>query len=233
MFFDILTLFPEMFDGVFGDSILKRAIDNGLIDVRTVDFRKFSTHKHRKVDDYPYGGDPGMVIKPEPLAAAITEVKESRGDVSPKVIFLTPQGETLNHTLVEELSQEEGLILLCGHYKGIDYRIREKYVDREISLGDFVLSGGELGAMAIVDSVSRLIPGVLGNGDSAGRDSHYDGLLSAPCYTRPEEFEGMRVPDVLLSGHHAKIEEWNRVMSEKLTKSKRPDLWQTYIENRE
>ncbi len=228
MFFEVLTLFPDMFDGLRNESIMGRAIDRNLVTVNTTDIRNFSQNKHNKVDDYPYGGDPGMVIKPEPLSRAIRDAKERLADKNPKVVFVTPHGEQLNHTVVSELAEEESLIILCGHYKGIDYRIREKYVDREISLGDFVLSGGEIAAMAVIDSVSRLIPEVLGNRESAGRDSHFDGLLSAPCYTRPETFEGESVPSVLLSGNHSKIEEWNREMAEKLTKEKRPDLWDKY-----
>ncbi len=229
MLFEVLTLFPEMFDGITGDSILNRAIEGDRVNVNCTDIRKFSEDKHNKVDDYPYGGDPGMVMKPGPLARAINDAKERLGEKKPKVIFMSPHGEQLNHTVVAELAEEESLILLCGHYKGIDYRIREKYVDREISLGDFVLSGGEIAAMAVIDSVSRLVPGVLGNKESAGRDSHFNGLLSAPCYTRPEEFEGMKVPPVLLSGHHANVEKWHQEMSEKLTKEKRPDLWESHI----
>jgi tRNA (guanine37-N1)-methyltransferase len=233
MFFEVLTLFPEMFTGVLGESILKRAVERKLISVNLTDFRRFSNNKHNKVDDSPYGGDPGMVIKPEPLAEAIKDAKQRHSKTNPKVVFLTPHGERLNQTVVNDLAKEDGLILLCGHYKGIDYRIREKYVDLEISLGDFVLSGGEIGAMTIIDSVSRMVPGVLGNKESAGRDSHYNGLLSAPCYTRPEEFEEMCVPPVLLSGNHKKVAEWDKKMSQKITQEKRPDLWQKYLKNKE
>jgi len=232
VFFEVLTLFPEMFGPVCSDSILGRASDGNLVTVNTTDIRTFSENKHRKVDDYPYGGDPGMVMAPGPLARAIEDAKSRLADKNPKVIYLSPHGEPLTHAVVEELAQEESMILLCGHYKGIDYRINERYIDREISLGDFVLSGGEIAAMAVIDSVSRLIPGVLGNRESAGRDSHYDGLLSAPCYTRPEEFDGMRVPAILLSGNHAKIAEWDRQMAEKLTQEKRPDLWKTHLEKK-
>ena len=228
MFFDVLTLFPEMFEGVLNQSILKRAIDKEIISVTTDNIRDYATDKHHTVDDAPYGGDPGMVMKPAPLAAAIVAAKERHSEQQPKVVFMTPQGRPLDHQVVTELSQEEGLILLCGHYKGIDYRIREKYVDYEVSLGDFVLSGGEIAAMAVIDSVSRFVPGVLGNHKSASRDSHYDGLLSAPCYTRPEHFEGMAVPSVLLEGHHAKQVQWDQEMAEKITRERRPDLWKKY-----
>ena len=230
MFFDVLTLFPEMFDGILSQSILKRAIDRELISVTTDNIRDYSTDKHRSVDDAPYGGAPGMVMKPEPLAAAIIAAKKRHGSQSAKVIFMTPQGRPLTHQVVEELSCEDGLILLCGHYKGIDHRIREKYVDDEISLGDFVLSGGEIAAMSIVDAVSRLVPGVLGNKKSAGRDSHFNGLLSAPIYTRPELFEGMAVPSVLLDGNHKHQETWDQEMAEKMTRDRRPDLWNRYCD---
>ena len=232
MFFEVLTLFPDMFSGILSDSILKRAIENGLISVEMTNIRDFSENKHNKVDDTPYGGDPGMVMKPEPLSRAINYSKSKLEGRAPKVVFMTPHGEPFNHKIATELAQEESIILLCGHYKGIDNRIREKYVDREISMGDFVLSGGEIAAMAVIDSVSRLVPNVLGNSESAGRDSHYYGLLSAPCYTRPEEFEGMRVPPVLTSGNHAKINEWYRETSERFTRERRPDLWEKYLESK-
>ncbi|MGM0442728.1 MAG: tRNA (guanosine(37)-N1)-methyltransferase TrmD [Fibrobacterota bacterium] len=233
MFFDILTLFPAMFDGVFSESILSRAVERGLIDVTTWDIRDYSSNKHRKVDDYPYGGAPGMLMKPEPLAAALQDAKERHKNASPRTVFLTPRGRLLNHRVVTELSREDGLILLCGHYKGIDERITRTYIDDEISIGDYVLSGGELGAMAVVDAVSRLIPEVLGNESSAECDSHYNGLLSAPAYTRPEVFEGQAVPPVLLSGHHKKICEWQRQQAEEKTKNVRPDLWAEYEQDNE
>lgn len=228
MFFDILTLFPAMFEGVLGDSILKRAIERKLISVRLDDIRDYANDRHKSVDDYPYGGDPGMLMKPAPLAEAIRTAKKRNGDLNPKVVFFTPQGERLQHRIVEDLAREQCLILLCGRYKGIDERIREHYVDREISIGDFVLAGGELPAMVLIEAVSRLIPGVLGNEDSAPRDSFYEGLLAPPQYTRPEEFEGLSVPPVLLSGHHRKILEWQREQAEVRTRTRRPDLWERY-----
>ncbi len=231
MFFDILTLFPAMFDHVFADSILKRAIEKKLISVNVDNIRNYTHDAHNSVDDYPYGGDPGMLLKPEPLAEAIKESKKRMAHCNPKVLFMSPQGERLTHSVVEELHEEKGLIVICGRYKGVDQRIRDKYVDREISVGDFVLSGGEIPAMALIDSVSRFVPGVLGNSESAGRDSFYDGILSSPYYTRPEEFEGMRVPDVLLSGHHAKIAQWQRDQAVKITKERRVDLWEKYVKN--
>lgn len=231
MVFKILTLFPSIFKGVFDDSIIKRAIDKKLITLSILNIRDYSKNAHKKVDDYPYGGDPGMLMTPEPLANAIQVARKKIVHFSPKVIFLSPQGETLNHNIVNELRQESGLILLCGRYKGIDNRIREKYIDREISIGDYVLSGGEIAAMVLVDAISRLIPGVLGNCESAERDSFYQGLLSPPQYTRPEVFEGMQVPEVLLSGHHENIRQWQKQQAEKITRSRRPDLWKAYGKN--
>ncbi len=228
MFFDILTLFPAMFEGVLGDSILKRAIERELISVRLDNIRDYAKDRHKSVDDYPYGGDPGMLMKPAPIAEAIRAAKERNGGLNPKVVFFTPQGERLEHGIVEDLAGEQCLILLCGRYKGIDERIREHYVDREISIGDFVLAGGELPAMVLIEAVSRLIPGVLGNEDSAPRDSFYEGLLAPPQYTRPEEFEGLSVPGVLLSGHHRRILEWQKEQAEDRTRIRRPDLWEKY-----
>jgi len=229
MFFEILTLFPSMFEGVLSDSIIKRACDKGLVSFRLVDFRDFTEDKHRTVDDYPYGGSPGMLIKPAPLARAITASKDRLKAMAPKTVYLTPQGELLTHDKAKSLSEEQSLILLCGHYQGIDQRIIDHYVDLEISMGDYVLSGGEIPAMALIDSVTRLIPGVLGNNDSAPGDSLYNGLLSPPQYTRPEVFENKRVPEVLISGHHENIRKWQKEQSIAMTKAKRPDLWERYF----
>ncbi|MBN1759129.1 MAG: tRNA (guanosine(37)-N1)-methyltransferase TrmD, partial [Chitinispirillaceae bacterium] len=229
MFFDILTLFPSMFDGVFSDSIMHRAIKGGHISISFSNIRDFSEdERHKTVDDYPYGGDAGMLMKPEPLSRTINASKERLKKYDPKVIYLSPKGELIRHEVVDELHREKALILLCGRYKGIDERITERYVDRELSLGDFILSGGEIAAMALIDAVTRLIPGVLGNRDSAESDSFYNGLLSHPHYTRPEEFEGMRVPEVLLSGHHANIAAWQRNMALEITRKRRPDLMERY-----
>ncbi len=235
MLFEILTLFPAMFDGPFSDSIIKRALDKKLVSVRFVNFRDFTEDKHRTVDDVPYGGDPGMLIKPGPLAAAIAATKARLADqgVTPCVAFLGAQGRPLDHELVEELSGRQALILVCGHYKGIDQRVIDKYADMEISVGDYVLSGGEIPAMIVVDAVTRLIPGVLGNPESAERDSFFNGLLDCPQYTRPEEWEGMTVPHVLASGHHENIRQWRMEQSIKLTKEHRPDLWERYRKNNE
>ncbi len=230
MFFEILTLFPSMFDGPFSDSIIRRAVEKGLVSIRFVNFRDFTDDKHRTVDDSPYGGDPGMLLKPEPLAKAITASRERLAAQSPATVCLSAQGAPLTHEVVESLSREQSLILVCGRYKGIDQRIIDKYVDREVSVGDYVLSGGEIPAMIVVEAVTRLIPGVLGNSESAGRDSFFKGLLSPPQYTRPEVFEGMKVPEVLLSGHHENIRKWQEEQAAKLTQERRPDLWKKYRE---
>jgi tRNA (guanine37-N1)-methyltransferase len=228
MLLEIITLFPAMFDGPFSDSIIKRAIDKGLVSIRLVNFRDFTEDKHRTVDDSPYGGDPGMLLKPEPLAKAIVASKERLGDSAPKTVCLSAQGVPLTHEMVETLSREQSIILVCGRYKGIDQRVIDKYVDCEISVGDYVLSGGEIPAMIVVDAVTRLLPGVLGNSESAGKDSFFDGLLSPPQYTRPESFEGMKVPEVLLSGHHENIRIWQREQAAKITRERRPDVWEKY-----
>lgn len=229
MLFDILTLFPSMFEGVFSDSIIKRAVDKGLVTIELHNIRDYSDDpRHWTVDDYPYGGDAGMLLKPQPLATAIGTARERHKALDPKVIYLSPQGDLLNQDVVNSLLECQSLILLCGRYKGVDQRIIDRHVDREISIGDFVLSGGELPAMALVDAVTRLIPGVLGNRDSAETDSLYNGLLSHPEYTRPEEFEGMKVPPILLSGHHANIRAWQMEQAKMITQSKRPDLWDKY-----
>jgi tRNA (guanine37-N1)-methyltransferase len=225
MLFDILTLFPAMFESVFAESIIRRALDKGLVSVHIDDIRRHATDRHRSVDDYPYGGDPGMLMMPGPVAGAIKAARSRNASLSPKVVFLSPQGRLLTQELVKELLREQCLVLLCGRYKGIDQRIRDRYVDVEISVGDYVLSGGEIPAMVVVDAVTRLVPGVLGNRDSAERDSFFEGLLAPPQYTRPEVFEDLRVPDVLLSGHHENIRRWQRREAEEITRERRPDLW--------
>lgn len=221
---DILTLFPEMFQGVFDQSIIKRAIDNNTVSINCINIRDFSKDKHKRVDDYPFGGGPGMILKPEPVYDAIESVKSKNS----RIIFLTPKGKVYNHDMAMELAQEEHLVLLCGHYEGVDNRIIENYVTDEISIGDYVLTGGEISSMVIVDSVVRLIPGVLAKEDSYRDESHYNGLLEYPQYTRPREFNGHSVPEILLSGNHKKIEEWRQYQSLKLTYLRRPDL----IENK-
>ncbi|MBD3346281.1 MAG: tRNA (guanosine(37)-N1)-methyltransferase TrmD [Chitinivibrionales bacterium] len=233
MFFEILTLFPSMFDGVFSDSILKRALDKGAITINIENIRNYAHDRHKTVDDYPYGGSSGMVLKPEPLAGAIRASKKKQETRSPLVVFFTPQGERLTHELCRKFTRKQAIILLCGRYKGIDQRIRNTYVDREISIGDFVLSGGEIPAMVFIDAITRLLPGVLGNEISPTEDSHYNGLLGMPHYTRPEEFGGMKVPEVLLSGNHAKIREWQEEQARELTRRKRKDLWTRFHEEKD
>lgn len=222
MRFDILTLFPSMFEAILGESIIGRAKKAGLITVNAINIRDFAKNKHKQVDDYPYGGGPGMVMQPQPIYDAFRSVVEN-SDNSPKVIYLTPQGKTFSQNIAEELSNEKQIILLCGHYEGIDERVIEEIVTDEISIGDFVLTGGELPAMVLIDAVSRLVPGVLSEG-SWCQESFSSGLLEYPQYTRPPEFMGREVPAVLLSGHHANIEKWRREQSIIRTFKKRPDL---------
>lgn len=223
---DILSLFPEMFAGVLHSSIMKKAQEKEAVTFKVTDFRDYSENKHRKVDDYPYGGGAGMVLKPEPLFAAVEDITKN-DEKRPRIILLCPQGERFSQKKAEELSQEEHLVFICGHYEGYDERIREGLVTDEISLGDFVLTGGELAAMTIVDSVVRLLPNVLGNADSPVLDSFSTGLLEHPQYTRPANFKGMEVPDVLLSGNHAKIEKWREEQALIRTFNRRKDLLET------
>jgi tRNA (guanine37-N1)-methyltransferase len=220
---DVLTLFPDMFDGVFGASILGKARDKGIVSLNAVNFRDYAGNKHNTVDDYPYGGGGGMVLKPEPLFAAVEDLAPE-GIKRPRVILMCPQGETYTQSKAEELSKEEHLVFVCGHYEGYDERIREHLVTDEISIGDYVLTGGELPAMSVIDSVVRLLPGVLGNENSAVTDSFSTGLLEYPHYTRPAVFRGWEVPDVLLSGHHANVEAWRREQSLLRTLERRPEL---------
>jgi tRNA (guanine37-N1)-methyltransferase len=233
MLFDILTLFPSLFESVFGDSIIKRAVERMLVSINLRNIRDYTDDRHKTVDDYLYGGSPGMLLKPEPVVKAIAAAKAGFGDTDAKVVFLSPHGRRLNQDIVKELALEKSLILLCGRYKGIDQRVRDKYVDMEISIGDYVISGGENAAIVLVDAIVRLIPGVLGNRESAEQDSFYNGVLAPPHYTRPEVFEGMRVPEVLLSGHHEKIREWEESQSQEVTQKLRPDLWVEHIRGAE
>lgn len=220
---DCITIFPEMFIPM-EHSIVGRAQKNGLFSFRTVYLRDFAVNDYGQVDDAPYGGEPGMVLRPEPLARAIqsTRARENGG----KVIYLTADGIPFSQKIAKELSMERHLVLVCGHYKGIDERIRENYVDMEISIGDFVVSGGELPAMLLTDAVVRLLPGALGNKESGETDSFAQGPLGWPVYTRPEVFEGKSVPEVLVSGHHKRISEWRRAESLKRTKERRPDIYE-------
>lgn len=222
MCIDIITVQPDLLKSPFSHSILKRAQEKGLLDVRVINLRDFTPYKHAQVDDYQYGGGAGMVLMPEPLAIAIDELRE-QNDYN-EIIFLTPDGNTLSQPMVNQWSMKKRLLLICGHYKGIDERIREKYVTREISIGDYVLSGGELAAAVLVDAIGRLIPGVLNNETSALSDSFQDGMLAPPVYTRPADFRGMKVPDILLSGHERKIEDWRYDQALKRTKERRPDI---------
>ncbi|HHU60993.1 MAG: tRNA (guanosine(37)-N1)-methyltransferase TrmD [Bacillota bacterium] len=221
MHFDILTLFPEMFSGPFGTSILGKAQENGLLSVDLWNIRDYAIDKHRVVDDTPYGGGAGMVFKPDVLVRAIEEVKK---DSSAPVIYLTPQGKVFNQQIAQELSTLPRIILLSGHYEEIDERVRRGWIDQELSIGDYVLTGGELPAMVLVDAIARLLPGVLGDEDSAEQDSFSNGLLDCPHYTRPAQFRGVSVPDVLLSGHHEKIRVWRLKEALRRTWLRRPDL---------
>lgn len=223
---DILTLFPEMMEGTLENSILKRAKEKEQFNYRFINFREYSTNKHEKVDDYPYGGGAGMVLTAQPIFDAVDAVKEAQ-DTKPRVILMCPQGERYTQQKAEELANEEHLIIICGHYEGYDERIREHVVTDEISIGDYVLTGGEVGALAVIDSVVRLIPEVLGNESSAVEDSFSTGLLEHPHYTRPADFRGMPVPEVLLQGNHAKIDEWRKKESLRRTWKRRPDLLET------
>jgi len=222
MKFDILTLFPGMFAGPFDESIIKRAKEKQLIDISLHNIRDWATDRHHTVDDSPYGGGAGMVMKPEPLAACIESIKALQPLST--VVLTSPQGRRLTHRVATELTGRAGLIIICGRYEGIDERIRTLYAEDDISLGDFVLSGGEIAAMALVDSVSRLITGVLGSEDSAGTDSFGDGLLEYPHYTRPPEFKDLAVPETLLSGNHELIRKWRRKEALRKTTLLRPDL---------
>lgn len=217
---DVLTLFPEVFEFLESWSIVGRAIKKGRINLNRINIRDFSEDKHRRVDDYPFGGGFGMVMKPEPIHKAISEIRKD----NTLVIYLSPQGQILNQRLANLFSKEEHIVLLCGHYEGIDNRIIENYVDLEISIGDYVLTGGEIPAMAVIESIIRLLPGVLNNEESYQEESHYGRFLEYPQYTRPRVYEGMSVPEVLLSGNHKKIENWRKYQSIRNTYIKRPDL---------
>ena len=241
MTIDILTIFPEMFDSVLNTSILGRARQAGLIEIEATDIRPFSASKHKNTDDYPFGGGAGMLMMAQPIADCMKAVCEKRGvpclsNLEPhesagvKRIYLSPRGVKLTQKLAQELAKEEHLILLCGHYEGVDQRALDKYIDLEVSIGDYVLTGGELGAMVLADCVARLIPGVLGSEESPQDESFSDaGLLEYPQYTRPREFEGMAVPQVLLDGNHAKIAAWRREMAIRVTQERRPDLLKTAL----
>ena len=222
---DILTLFPELFPGPLGGSIIGRAARKGLFSVNAVDVRSFAEDSRGTVDEKPYGGGPGMLMMPDVLTRAVESVKSERSTV----ILTSPRGEVMNQQLASELAKEEHLILVAGHYEGVDQRFIDLVVDREISIGDFVLSSGNIAAMAIADAVIRLLPGVLGDDESAVEESHSMGLLEYPQYTRPPVFRGMKVPDCLVSGDHGKVAEFRRVEADKVTRERRPDLWEKYL----
>ena len=219
---DIISVLPELMESPFKTSILKRAIDKGIVEVHFHQLRDWSVNKHRQIDDEPYGGGAGMVMMVEPLDKCISELKSQRD--YDEIIYLTPDGETLNQRIANTLSIKDNLIFLCGHYKGIDQRVRELHITKEISIGDFVLTGGELAACVLADSIIRLVPGVLNDEQSALTDSFQDDLLSPPIYTRPETYKGLEVPKILLSGNFSKIEEWRYDQALKITAEKRPDL---------
>ncbi len=219
---DILTVLPEMFDSPLGCSILQRAQNKGLVEFHIHNLRDYTTNKHRKVDDYPFGGEAGMVMQVEPIDRCISSLKEQRE--YDEVIFTSPDGERFDQPMANRMSLMNNIIILCGHYKGVDYRVREHLITKEISIGDYVLTGGELPAIIISDALVRLIPGAIGDEQSALSDSFQDSLLSAPDYTRPAEYKGWRVPDILLSGHEAKIAEWRHEQALERTRRLRPDL---------
>lgn len=225
--FHILTLFPEMVMDGLNTSIIGRAIEAGLLEINAVNIRDYSTNKHMKVDDYPYGGGAGLVMQPEPVYRAYEDLTKDMKK-KPRVVYLTPQGTTFHQEMAKELAKEEELVFLCGHYEGVDERVLEEIVTDYVSIGDYVLTGGELPAMVMIDSISRLVPGVLHNDDSAGDESFENGLLEYPQYTRPPVFLDKEVPEVLLSGHHENIRKWRHEQSVKRTKERRPDLWETY-----
>lgn len=217
---DILTLFPDFTNTIKSYSIIKRGIEDNLFSINSIDIRDFSENKHKKVDDYSYGGGPGMIMAPQPISTCINSVLKENS----YTIFMSPRGKRLDQNIAESLSKKEHLVILCGHYEGVDQRIIDRYVDEEISIGDYILTGGEIPAMVLIDSVCRLLPGVLGNSDSASMESFNNNLLEYDQYTRPAEFEGLKVPEVLLSGNHKLIEEFRKNSSLENTKKKRPDL---------
>lgn len=219
---DIITIFPEIAEGPLSESIMKRARESGLVEIRCHDLREYTTDRHRQVDDEPYGGGPGMVMKPEPFFAAVEALKTDKS----RVLMMTPQGKPFQQEIAQSYAGEEHLIILCGHYEGVDHRVIEALVDDEISIGDYVLTNGTIAAVIIVDAVVRLLPGVLGDDTSSVEESFSgdEGLLEAPQYTRPADFNGMKVPEVLLSGHHKKIAEWRKAQSVDRTREIRPDL---------
>ena len=220
---DIITLFPEMFKPVLGDSIIGRAQKSGEIEIHTHQLRDFAFDKHRRVDDTPYGGGMGMLMKAEPIALCFEDICRQTGD-RPYFVYMSPQGRTLTQQRLRELSELKNICVLCGHYEGVDQRLLDEFVDEEISIGDYVLTGGEIPAMVFCDALCRMVPGVLPNNECFTEESHFNGLLEYPQYTKPAEWRGIEVPGILLSGHHANIEKWRREKSLEVTAKKRPDL---------
>ncbi|HAT4768996.1 tRNA (guanosine(37)-N1)-methyltransferase TrmD [Clostridioides difficile] len=225
MRFHIMTLFPEIFNSYMDESIMKRAVEKGIIEVYIYNIRDFSNNKHKKVDDYPFGGGAGMVMTPQPIYDTYKHIITTHNISNPSIIYLTPKGKVYNQSIAKQMSLKEDIILLCGHYEGVDERIIDLIVTDEISIGDYVLTGGELPALIMIDSISRLIPGVLNQEESFEEESFKDNLLEYPHYTRPRDFEGLKVPEVLLSGNHKKIDEWRREESIRITKERRFDLY--------
>ncbi len=221
--FDVLTLFPQMFEATLGDSIIGRAREKGIVEINCIDIRDFTQNKHRKVDDYPYSGGGGMLMQAQPVYDAYMSVAEDLS-YKPLTIYMSPQGRVFNQAEAVGMSKNEHIVIICGHYEGLDQRLIDEIVDMELSIGDFVLTGGELPAMAVIDAVSRLIPGVLATEGSYANESHFNGLLEYPQYTRPPVWRGREIPEVLISGHHANIEKWKREQSLLNTLKKRPDL---------
>lgn len=228
---DIITVLPALLQGPFSDSILRRAIDKGLAEVHVHDLREYGLGKHKQVDDYQFGGGAGMVMMIEPIANLINDLKAQRH--YDEVIYMTPDGQRLEQSMVNNLSLKKNLLLLCGHYKGIDQRLRDHFITMEISIGDYVLSGGELAAAVLTDAIIRLLPGVLGDETSALSDSFQDDLLAPPVFTRPADYQGWKVPDVLLSGNFKAIEAWRHEESEKRTKTRRPDIWNKKLSSKD
>lgn len=227
---NVMTLFPEIFNSYIGESMMKKAVDNNILAVNIYNIRDFSENKHKKVDDYPFGGGAGMVMTPQPILSTYKHIIEENKLEKPRVIYLSPKGKTFTQDMAKSLSKEDNLIFLCGHYEGIDQRVIDMIVTDELSIGDYVLTGGELPALVMIDSISRLIPGVLNKSESYEDETFEGDLLEYPQYTRPREYKGHKVPDVILSGNHQKIDQWRKEESEKLTKERRPDLWTSYIE---
>ena len=229
---NVMTLFPEIFNSYIGESMMKKAVENNILDVKVYNIRDFSENKHKKVDDYPFGGGAGMVMTPQPIFSTYKHIIEENNIENPRVIYLSPKGRTFDQNMAKSFSEEENIIFLCGHYEGIDQRIIDMIVTDEVSIGDYVLTGGELPALVMIDSISRLIPGVLNRVESFEDETFENNLLEYPQYTRPREFEGIEVPDIILSGNHGKIDQWRLEKSEELNEERRPDLWEKYVETK-